>query len=675
MEKLQPVIRQIFWVLFGLGLILILWGWYAANSSLSAAISTEKDKVEKTKTAAKQSVQAVPNNNWTSNAQKLNEEHEEAFDESAAKLWEQQLDARVFPPLIRSKMTQLRFRSKINDKALRGVYRRLYDALFMAQLEVIKPFKPEKGTGLVDVSSAQITREDPTKWKTRLPTSPEIWNSQEDIWLLRSIFDAIAEVNAGADRIDKTSIRSLLQLTLRGGDSEFEAGGSASGGDMGGMMGDGGGGMPGGMGMGGLMGNGGDMGGGGMGMGGAAAGGVWSSFKGSLGGDLLTEEFGADPSAGAGMAGMGGMAGLMGGGMGESYDDGGGYDDGESEGGDGSEEDSESTADRYVHYGDDLPYKTRAFTLKVKMLQKDIPKLLASLPNGKFPVEIVRVDVDFSGGSSPGGAGLGGGGMMSGGDYDGGEGGGMAGMMGGGGGMGAAMGLGGPGGPGGPGGRGGLGGGMGAAMGNPGFGGAAGGLGMPGGGAGNAAQTPQERRQAERGQQLFQKAFSIPLATVRVAGLMTIYESPAEKEAEAESQEAAEQEVNDSASSVPDAGGTIDASDVVDDPAVEQPADAAEAAQEGSDVPATGAPAAGATDAAGASGGAAAGSEAPGGENSPVDSGANPAGANPAGGEAAQGGTAGEDGSQAFQSRPIPSNCTSPRGSVPSSLRTLSLLS
>lgn len=531
MEKLQPVIRQIFWVLFGLGLILILWGWYAANSSLSASIETETSKVETTKTGAKKNVMGVPNPDWTGEAEKLNEDHAEAFTESAKKLWEQQLAARVYPDLIAAEINQLRFRSKIADKSLRGIFRTLYNGYFLEQLEVIKPFKPETGQGLVDVASAQITREDPIKWKNRLPTSQEIWNTQEDIWLVRSILDAIAETNGAADRIDKAPIRSLLQLQLRGGDPEATVGGSAAGGE---------GGMDGMTEMGGF--GGGEMGGmGGGGMGGGAAGGVWSSFKGALTTDLLTEEFG--PAPGAAMGGMGGMSDMLGdyGGGGDEYGGGGGGGAAETE------DDADSTADRYVHYGEELPYKTRAFILKVRMVQKDIPSLLASLPNGKFPVEIVRVDVDFSGGSSgsaaggmPGMSGMGGGEGSYGGGGD--DYGGMSGGFGGSA-MGGGIGMGGPGmgspGLGGPG------------MGGPGMGrsGLGGGFGSTGKGK---TKNRKEMKRASDGMKVFSMAMNDPLATVRVAGLMTIYESPEEKMAEAESEDAAQAEASDASGQLPE---------------------------------------------------------------------------------------------------------------------------
>ena len=478
MEKLQPVIRQIFWVLFGLGLILIMWAWYSANSALSASIDAEKAKVETTKTQSKKNVMGLPNGDWTKKAEDLNEKHREAFDESAKKLWEQQLAARVYPDLIRAEINQLRFRSQIPDKSLRGIFRTLYNDYFDEQLSVIQPFELETGLGLVDVQQADITREDPVIWKNRLPTSQEIWNAQEDIWLVRSLLDAIAETNGSADRIDRAPIRSLLQLKLRGGDPKAGAGGENSGGEgadtpiatFAGL---------------------GELGAGGNG----APSGVWTAFQGDLTTDLLTEEFGVDPEGAIGVLGV---------------DDGGQ----EAASTDAAAQEAASTKNRYVHYGEELPYKTRAFSLSVRMIQRDIPTLLTSLPNGKFPVEIVRVDVDFAGGQTAGGLN-----RLSSDTEDS----------------------------------------YGAGLTRRGFGGFGqspfNGLGGNRFGAAAKAKKPMTRKEkmmSASASGIFDDAMKDELlATVRVAGLMTIYESPEEKAADAEAENAAQSESNDSAAGLP----------------------------------------------------------------------------------------------------------------------------
>ena len=534
MEKLQPVIKQIFWICFGLALLLLLVGWWSANGDLATQIQTRKSAVDKDFTDAKQNVLAVPNPRWTDGATKKNDIHTAEFNESAKQLYEEQLAARVYPRQIRDELNKLKFNSEIKKKALRERFAQLYPSYFLQQIQVIKPF--QKGEGLVDIASLNITQENYQRWNTQRPTSQEIWFAQEDIWLLRSILDSIAAVNGSADRIDKAPLRSLTMLKLRGGDRNAEPGGSAGGmggsGPMGGMFGESGGESGGGYG-----------GFGGPGGSGGAATGVWQAFEGSLSSDLLTEEFGPDASAARG--GIGGMGSM---GMPGSAEESGGP--GGSAMGDG-----DTSETRYVDNDETLPYRTRAFILHVKIVQTEIPALLAELTNSSFPVEIVRVDASFGGSkmSSAGGMGGYGGGSE-------GYGGGSEGYAGGGGGMGTTptMGSGGFGG----GGFGapsmgtqGMGGGLGLSGlggGGPGSGGSgagASGMGGPGYGGRSGSGTgidPAEAEKEAQGQRLLAAAMADPnLATVRVAGLMTMYRNDAENQAEVEAESAAKLEAQD----------------------------------------------------------------------------------------------------------------------------------
>ncbi|MCA9048462.1 MAG: hypothetical protein KDA89_07020 [Planctomycetaceae bacterium] len=529
MEKLQPVIKHIFWILFSLAMLLLLIGWWMAKGALSTQIETRKAAVDKAFSDSGVGVGSTPNARWTEAATAINEAHKKDFLKSSEGLWREQLNARTFPASIRHEMESLTFGSTIEKKSLRERYAQLYRSYFLEQLKVIKPFID--GEGLVDVSQAQITQENEQRWKNKRPTSPEIWNAQEDIWLLGSVFHAIAAVNEGAERIDKAPLRSLLQLQLRGGDRDAPVGGGGGAGGFG-MSGSGSGSYESGMDMGSMYSGGGPGGGGGANL-------PWKQYEGSQSGSLLNEEFGA---VGGGMGGGGDMySGMMG-----SYESGndmsGGFGGG---GGEAAEE------NRYVDDGEGLGYKTRAFELSVKILQQDIPALLAELTNSRFPVEIVRVDAAFGqpvqSGSQMGG--------MYGGMY-GGEGGayesgGAGGAYESGGGMGSSpMGMGGPMGSGGLGGGGlgginGFGGAPGGGMGmnpmNGGFGGPTAGMGM-----GNRGNRPQSRAAAKKitmGSRLLAEAMrDESLSTVRIAGLMTMYNSPNEEEAGEQAEEAATME-------------------------------------------------------------------------------------------------------------------------------------
>ena len=82
MEKLQPVIRQIFWVCFGFAFLFLLVGWWSASSALSEKIATRKSEVDKAFSDAAQNVSAIPNSRWTDGAKKINEQHTDAFQSS-----------------------------------------------------------------------------------------------------------------------------------------------------------------------------------------------------------------------------------------------------------------------------------------------------------------------------------------------------------------------------------------------------------------------------------------------------------------------------------------------------------------------------------------------------------------------------------------------------------------
>ena len=527
MEKLQPVIKQIFWILFGLALLLVLIGWWSAKGDLSTQIDARKSAVNKAFTDAQQNVSSVPNSKWWDGAQAKNNEHRKDFGDSAKGLRQEQLSARTYPAGIRDELNKLKYGSKIEKKTLREQFARLYRKYFYEQIKVIKPFI--NGEGLVDVGSARVTQEDPNRWRTVRPTSPEIWNAQEDIWLLRSLLDSIAAVNEGADRIDKAPIRALLMLQLRGGDPDAPIGGSAGGGGFGGGGGEGYEDEQ-------MRGMSGFGGGGGSGGGSGGASEVWRSYEGSMDGDLLTEEFGSSGDSGGGMSG-GGMSsgGMSSGGM-DGYED-------EDGGGDSSGGDS---GKRYVDDGE--LYRSRAFQLEVKILQQEIPSLLAELTNSSFPVEIVRVDASFGGAPSGAGSQLGGG--YEGGaedSYEGGDGGGQSSSMGSSmGGMGSSMGgmgssMGGMGSS-----MGGMGssmGGGGSGLGNLSFGGSSTGLGTGTTRAGSAAGSRAQAKKKQIGERLRAAAMADPnVATVRVAGLMTMYISQEENEAQEGAEAAAETE-------------------------------------------------------------------------------------------------------------------------------------
>ena len=403
MEKLRPVLKQIFWISTGLVVLLAVSGWLLATGSLVDQIEKDKTKLD---TAAKDAAsgEEAPNSVYTSGAKLINQQHQHEFELAEQQLHERQIKYRTYPQstnfdlLTSNSGARISFGDPIEETVLRNQYAKLYDSHFVEQLRVLDPFIVQDNKGMIAVSVEGITHEDVSKWYYNPPTSSEIWNAQEDLWLLRSLFESISKVNedSGAERLAKSPVRQLLTLYLRGG-SRIAAGAAAGGGFGGGARG--------GFGARGFGARGGDedfgdedFGGGpargGGGVRGGAAGArskAGAAFAGSFTNDLVTEEFGPDPSGG--MGGRGGFS---------AFDDDEGDEDfGGGRGGGAAFRGAAAAAaaagpgaGRYVD--EEAEYRTRAFLLHAKIEPEYIPALLTELTNSSFPVEIVRVDTQFT---------------------------------------------------------------------------------------------------------------------------------------------------------------------------------------------------------------------------------------------------------------------------------------
>jgi hypothetical protein len=385
MDKLQPLIKHRYWICFGLSVVFVVVGWWMASGAIAIEIEDRMKKVEDSFTKATQGA-TKPNKSWVDAAKKENEADTQSYDRASKQLLQRQKNARKWPDALVNSMKGISYRQDLKDTTTRARWASIYRDQIEKLLEIVKPFKD--GEGLVLVDTGKISHKPFNSWRTSRPSSTEIWNCQEDIWLLESLLNSIARVNEGATRLTESQIRQIFRLHLRGGDRNAATTGAAGGGmgGMGGMS------MAGGAEGAAFMGSSMGMGGGGMGGAGGASTYPGKEFEGAAGADILTEEFGTFSAGGAGamggMGGMGGMAGMesMGSAMSMSV----GAEAMGASGGAPAEE------KRYVDGGDGdttLGYKTRAFLLDVLIRDDQVPNLLASLTNSDFPVEIVRVEI------------------------------------------------------------------------------------------------------------------------------------------------------------------------------------------------------------------------------------------------------------------------------------------
>lgn len=381
MEQLKEVLKYKFWILLGVGLILTFTGWWMATGALAATIKTRKDVLGKVEGSIPSSPQSIPNDSWSAQLAKINDQQQAMVTAASRELWERQKARMFWPPIVDDFAKKIAYRGEFATEA-RELYRTNYEIDAERIWRLIRPVSKFDGTGIVDFPSVRFPMR---RWGELAPTSAEMWDSQEDLWLLEPLLEAIRDLNGDelATRLD-AAVYSIERLELVGGQrgQAISAPTSSQGMDGGGLMGD-----AGSLGSPMLSGSSGSrdmMGGGGMG-GGSLAGAKFIQVSADFN---YREEFGdgGDPPWKAARGG-GNMGMAMG--LGEGANS-------FSEGGATQSTPAESNYRRYIDDDAALPYKTRGFYLSVVMDHRRVPELIAALTaNGKsdWPVEIVRVQV------------------------------------------------------------------------------------------------------------------------------------------------------------------------------------------------------------------------------------------------------------------------------------------
>lgn len=423
MEKLEPILKQKFWILLGIGMIMTITGWWMATGTLANTIKTRTDAVQN---AFKRIPSGeIPNNTWSSQLASRNTEQQKAVNTTKAYLWDIQQQKMTWPEgIFPEKMPDAMIAGKVayrGDIPLSGRedYRLSYATDVRRVWEVVDPFKVVDGSGIVVFGVNEKVLPQRT-WGAIAPLPAEMWDAQEDLWLMESLLQSITSVNGGKGiQRNDASIHVLERLELFGGQpaNQRKAGGGSPGGTAGPSMttpGSAAGGAhgsamapPGSGGFGGA--------GPGGGMGGMSGTGGLANIPPLPPVDFDRRDEVGDDGSGSGRAGGGGG---MGGSSMMSMGPAGGHSAGPPAG-PGASGGGAAAANNVRRYVDDdaaLPFKTRGFYMTLIMDHRKIPSLIAELSASEksgWPAEILRVQMvrlhDDDVGSGAGSAGFGGG--------------------------------------------------------------------------------------------------------------------------------------------------------------------------------------------------------------------------------------------------------------------------
>ena len=396
MDKLKPIITHHFWLVFLVTLGLPPTAWWMTSAALSKETEDRENALNQVINGIS-SGQGIPNDDWINGVNRQIDIRKEQNRLALDRLWQAQVGMMHWPPNVKQYMEMCPYRGKLEDQRINDILPDLYRNDY--QDEVIRVWMltepvfdgkmiPKKGVPRkVVFPYDKMPRVPDGKWQLLPPTWPEIWNSQEDLWLLSELFKAVQRVNAPTTGIVDSYVKAIVRVDLFGGKrlGADEVGGSAGGGQEGSPeMAIYNVGSP-----------------GGPGFGGAA--GVSTEIQTKEALFNLGEEYEAFGLAAVGTQGPDAAASME-------------YNPMATESGssgDQSTNDPNEDEKRYV--ASEEAYRTRGFRLQVAIHQMQVPELIRELLNCQYPVEIVRfqqkaVNPDEPGGTSKTGSGGPGGG-------------------------------------------------------------------------------------------------------------------------------------------------------------------------------------------------------------------------------------------------------------------------
>jgi hypothetical protein len=242
MEKLQPFIKYHFWLLFVPAFIMPPAAWWMTTSSLQATIDERTAALNKSHDSIPKG-NDTPNEDWIDKADAQIGIRTETNIRTGDRLWDWQKTLVKWPLNVAKYMDACKYRGAIADPAIsRRVpidYRRDYPQevrrVWLLADPIGKAADPIPPTAAKKVwfpldDMPQVSSE---KWRNLPPSFIEIWNSQEDLWLLEQILLAVQRTNSSSSSITDSFVRQIQEVALFGGDrikpNEVGGGAAASG--------------------------------------------------------------------------------------------------------------------------------------------------------------------------------------------------------------------------------------------------------------------------------------------------------------------------------------------------------------------------------------------------------------------------------------------------------------
>ncbi len=228
MDKLEPLLKNRFWILLVPLLSMNLWGYFSANGALKAATKSRVETLDKVQSGIPAG-STDPNEEYAAKLKERNDLLEKYVNEELLDLWKKQQTRMVWPPGVAPNIPKV-YLSEVKSNQVRFTYQQNYPGVVQRLHESVEPFVANKlgisWTPKVDFPLELIPR---MKIGSLTIDSKQMWEAQEDIWVTQFIMDAIRQMNKDADSVNSAVIRRVLAYKLLGGDGVPKGEGAAPG--------------------------------------------------------------------------------------------------------------------------------------------------------------------------------------------------------------------------------------------------------------------------------------------------------------------------------------------------------------------------------------------------------------------------------------------------------------
>ena len=216
MEQLKMAWVYRFWIVIGTVLLLLLVGIFFGTGN----VKQEADAKRKTLNSEKSLLERLAkgpnyNDSWSTKIKELETELRKDVDGAWESLYARQKQFRTWPPGIGDVFEQ-QGRDWAGDLQHLIQFRDAYRSQFDDLVDSLRPIRGDGSGGVVELKK-DLTSFQPAWVNETLPTTvPEIWLAQEDIWILRALFDVVSRANGDSREFRTSPVKRILELEIGG---------------------------------------------------------------------------------------------------------------------------------------------------------------------------------------------------------------------------------------------------------------------------------------------------------------------------------------------------------------------------------------------------------------------------------------------------------------------------